>query len=159
PDGRLLVVAGRPDRGDRAAAAGNLKAWDVRSGRLLHTEPGTFQAAWFSPDGKRLFGLAERKVRVWSLAGGREQRPVDLGGFHHGARPDRLRPRLAGVNARGAIRVWDLAAGKELVTLSGHAAGTDTLVCFSPDGRHLATADHKSPRGGGTVRLWDLTTG
>ena len=50
-------------------------------------------------------------------------------------------------------RLWDLATGETIRTLSGH---TDVIdgIAFSPDGKTLATgsADH-------TVRLWDVTSG
>ncbi len=41
------------------------------------------------------------------------------------------------------IKVWDVAAGKELYTLKGHKA-VATALCFSPDGKHLATGSAKN---------------
>src|SRR5262245_36013265 len=60
-----------------------------------------------------------------------------------------------------AVRLWDVATGKEKATLKGHTEGID-CVAISPDGTLLAwagrqfmdeTDDEK------TVRLWDVTTG
>jgi WD40 repeat protein len=55
--------------------------------------------------------------------------------------------------------VWDLATGREHLTLTGHTLWVVSLA-FSPDGRRLATAaaggGHGSPSEG---KLWDPDTG
>jgi hypothetical protein len=53
----------------------------------------------------------------------------------------------------GTARLWNLATGDEILTLSGH---TDAVlgVTFSPDGKTALTASADK-----TVRLWDLATG
>jgi WD40 repeat protein len=56
-----------------------------------------------------------------------------------------------------AVRIWDLdrfEKGKELLRLEEHD-GNLPLACFSPDGRHMATARYKD----GGVWLWDAGTG
>src|SRR5436309_7888395 len=62
------------------------------------------------------------------------------------------------------IRLWDVAAGRELRKLQGHAGikgkGVErgqivTSVAFSPDAKLLASAAANE----GTVRLWDVATG
>jgi WD40 repeat protein/serine/threonine protein kinase len=50
-----------------------------------------------------------------------------------------------------AIRLWDVASGKEIKRLEGHRAFISSLV-FWPDGKTLASAS-----GDQTIRLWDLT--
>src|SRR5262249_25443770 len=49
------------------------------------------------------------------------------------------------------VKLWDVARGTELATLTGHKGLVDGLA-FSPDGRTLATACRD-----GAVRFW--TTG
>jgi RNA polymerase sigma factor (sigma-70 family) len=50
----------------------------------------------------------------------------------------------------GILRVWELVAGKEVLTIH---TGAITSLCFSPDNRTLAVAEGKE------VRLWELLTG
>jgi WD40 repeat protein len=61
--------------------------------------------------------------------------------------------RLASGSHDQTVRIWDVAAGKELFTLKGHA-GTTWDVAFSPDGRRLASASFDQ-----TVKIWDSATG
>ena len=51
------------------------------------------------------------------------------------------------------IKVWDLEAGKEILTLRGHTQAILSLVP-SLDGKRLA-----STSGDGSIRVWDLETG
>ena len=47
--------------------------------------------------------------------------------------------QLASVSQGGTVRLWDLATGDCLHTLTGHRGGVGAVV-FSPDGRQLASA-------------------
>src|SRR5213079_1296337 len=53
----------------------------------------------------------------------------------------------------GAAKVWDVAAGKELFSYQS-PGGTPSSVCFSGDGRRLATT-----WANGAVRVSDARTG
>jgi WD40 repeat protein len=48
------------------------------------------------------------------------------------------------------LKVWDVATGQEVLTLSGHS-GAVTGVAFSPDGRRLVSSGWKK------VKVWDAT--
>ncbi|WP_305038906.1 TIR domain-containing protein [Frankia sp. ArI3] len=60
---------------------------------------------------------------------------------------------LATAAADGTARLWDVATGQPLRTLTGHN-GSVWSVAFSPDGTLLATAADDR-----TARLWDVATG
>jgi WD40 repeat protein/tRNA A-37 threonylcarbamoyl transferase component Bud32 len=169
PGGYRLAAAGR---------AGSVTVWDVPSGhKPLALRPSDASAAEprdevrvrFGPDGRHL-ALAHPRgaVTVWEMPGGREVLTF------RASRPSKLDPsgrmplalafspdgtRLA-AGEMDAIRLWDVAAGKEISTLHGGLASVFALA-FSPDGRQLAAA---LLRGGGVastseIKVWELATG
>jgi len=60
---------------------------------------------------------------------------------------------LASGGSDGAVRVWDVATGRELRRLEGHTDSVQS-VAFSPDGRTLASGGKDN-----IVRLWGVDTG
>ena len=65
--------------------------------------------------------------------------------------PDGL--TLASGSLDRTIKLWDVASGQEITTLSGHGHWVWS-VAFSPDGATLASASFDD-----TAKLWDLATG
>ena len=61
--------------------------------------------------------------------------------------------QLATGDAEGGLRLWQVRAGKLLLTLEGHQ-GWVWSVAFSADGQTLASCSSDK-----TIRLWDLQTG
>ncbi len=60
---------------------------------------------------------------------------------------------IATASGDRAVRLWDVATGREVRTFLGHAEPVTDLV-FGPDGRMLITGSED-----GTARLWDVGTG
>jgi WD40 repeat protein/energy-coupling factor transporter ATP-binding protein EcfA2 len=60
---------------------------------------------------------------------------------------------LASGSADGSIKLWDVATGRPIKTLTRHIDAVH-VVSFSPDGQLLAFASSASH----TVKLWDITT-
>jgi dipeptidyl aminopeptidase/acylaminoacyl peptidase len=99
----------------------------------------------FSPDGDILaVGDINNQIRLWdpdeAFRTGVDQYPdpVILSG-HNGAE-----------GGDGTIRLWDIANGESLITLTGFERGV-TCVGFNPDGRILASGSLD-----GTLRLWGI---
>jgi WD40 repeat protein len=60
---------------------------------------------------------------------------------------------LASASLDGTVKLWDVASGKELRTISGHTNAVSD-VAFSQDGKYLATGSWDR-----TARIWDVTSG
>jgi WD40 repeat protein/tRNA A-37 threonylcarbamoyl transferase component Bud32 len=157
PDNRRLASANED---------GSVRVWDLDTGRELLAfrghKGGVFGLA-FSPDGQRLAsGGQDATVRVWDATTGKVF--LTLEGHQHGAvsvafSPDGRRLVSGGGEfadvKKGEVILWDAVTGEPVWTIPlGVHAGPVPSVCFSPDGKQIATADW-----GQTIRLWDAETG
>jgi WD40 repeat protein/serine/threonine protein kinase len=133
-DGKLVLTTSGPTERRRLNAHASMAAqvWEAASGRLLLTVrvPGLFiEDVDLSPDGRRLLA-AFKGAAIAAYPDGKQRLYTDR-----------------------SPRVWDVATGRELVVLKGHANRVVTAN-FSPDGKHILTASWD-----GTACLWDAATG
>ena len=108
PDGALVGAAG---------GLGDLKVWEVRTGRLLRTFPHGHDAlndCAFSPDGTSIASAsADGTVKVWDLAEGRLL--ARFRGSSCAFTPDGS--FVASVDRQGVCRLWDVQKRSVRVTL------------------------------------------
>jgi WD40 repeat protein len=166
PDGKTLVTT---DRGN------SVRQWSTATGKEVRAFVGHenfVNSLAFSPDGRTLFSSAfdqrrrqggpvvderERyavaRLRVWEVVTARERRVIDLPAD---VRNVWLSPdgRLLAQDLKNkAVRVVDVAGGKELGKFPGHEPFTYT-VAFAPDGRAVATGSYDR-----LLRLCDVAGG
>jgi eukaryotic-like serine/threonine-protein kinase len=136
-----------------------VRVWNAADGSLLSTIhdnmlPGEMFAGGIAilQDNRRLatanrFGV----IRLWDMIEGRELFRVFTSNSWNSAftlSPDETRFALATSNDK-AIRVWELATGKRLLSLKG--LGYPGCLRYSPDGGRILSA--------WPAKLWDAGTG
>jgi WD40 repeat protein/tRNA A-37 threonylcarbamoyl transferase component Bud32 len=171
PSQRLTSVCFGPD-GRRVAAnglQGTVKVWDVRTGEeCLSLSGHSFEGGCvcFSRDGRWLAsGGSMGALRVWDAQEGKELfrlkghvgevRGVSFspdGRWLVSASADYEVGRQMAGQSENTLRVWDMQTGQAHRCLSGHTAGVKA-VCYSPDGRWLASGSDDR-----TIKVWDART-
>jgi WD40 repeat protein len=169
-NGSVNGVAISPD-GKKALTGGvdqTMRLWDLETGQQIRLFAGHTNTVWdvaFSPDGtKALSGCSDGNVRLWEVESGKLLQTLEA---HKGGRawtvaftPDGKQAVTGGGNQfdageekSGSLRLWDLAAGKEIRRFEGHAKDI-RRVAIAPDGKLLLSGSFD-----GTMRLWDMQTG
>lgn len=112
PDGKS-VVTGSLCSDERGFATGNVRLWEVATGKLVRTLEGALGPCAVSPDGKTIATNAPGyEVKLWSAETGVELRSLGRGSFYAGAigfSPDGARVLMGG--GRDDLRVWRVKDG------------------------------------------------
>ncbi|HEV7857609.1 MAG TPA: caspase family protein [Pyrinomonadaceae bacterium] len=172
PDGHRLISG---------ATNGEVKIWDVESGREVNSvgaqganagssmmaltplNQSEVRAVAFSPDGF-LVAIGSKETTSnfdpQAMMSAAMAKANTRGGGGKGAQnPAAIRKQTEEMmknitlSVKGPVRVWNVLTEETVLTLEGHADGTEA-VAFSGDGRLLATGG-----GDSTIKLWDMATG
>ncbi|NER36447.1 MAG: hypothetical protein F6J93_21095 [Oscillatoria sp. SIO1A7] len=169
PDGKTLASASNMEFQD-----GNIKLWDVSTGRLSQTMnkfwfAGRVCCVVFSPSGQTLVsGNIDATIKFWDLGSGKQSKTLRGHGWDVASvafSPDGQRLVSGGMD--GAIMIWDWRNGTRLRTLNrpddffgslvswlDSSVGFVRSVAISRDGKTIASGGYKQP-----VMLWNIDTG
>jgi WD40 repeat protein len=154
---RLLAAA---NDGATVAWCGNdhrIVLWDAKAGKQLQEfrpQGNKISDLGFSPEGETLFVAGSAGVHLYALrekSAGRELSGRIGGVFAAAVAPDGR--MLATGGQDGAVRLWEIASGKERRAMYGDTASV-RAAAFSSDGTLLATGSSN-----GYIRLWDVASG
>lgn len=126
PDGRQLLST----HSDKTLT-GVIELRDAVSGKLIRSfsgHSGMVTAVTFSRDGRRVISMGGVKASTWQ--------------------------GIASAQIDGTIRIWDVATGENIRSLSGISESVPNFAVLSPDGKQLLSAGNVE-----ALKLWDLDSG
>jgi uncharacterized protein with WD repeat len=157
----VTSVVFSPDGTALASASGDVRLWDVESGRqiAIFSIRGMVVAAignlLFSPDGDVIVTTQGARIRLWDVASGNELLVIE--DEESTRQPGKIvlsqDGSLLAVIRGDVVQLWDAGTGGLLGKLEGSERSV-SAVAFSPDGTTLAF-NVGIARGGG-VWLWGI---
>jgi WD40 repeat protein/tRNA A-37 threonylcarbamoyl transferase component Bud32 len=159
-DGQLLASAAETFDAQRRVLPGEIKLWDVKTGRLHSILKGHkshfITSLRFALDGQTLASTAmyEDVVKLWDVNSGKDRGSLNTGTGLLTFSPDGqwLATAQGGTvnHPGGYVIVWDVKTGRELTSFKGHTSSV-TAMAFRPDGRTLVSGSKDWK-----VKLWNV---
>jgi WD40 repeat protein len=145
PDSQLLAIGG--------FQLGAVRLWNIsRNLEVAVLRHADWRDPFFvaqSKDGKMLVAASSGAIRTWNIAGNGEKVILDAGVPCSAFSPD---GKLLVAARDKALKIWNPSTGQLVKTVTGFRRDVE-YVCFSSDGRMLATTDY-----GGGVQIWDTAS-
>jgi eukaryotic-like serine/threonine-protein kinase len=155
PDGSAIVTAAAADGLEGVKSEPGVRLWNSPTGKPigpLLLGDASLQDVPFSPDGRLLLTVGDKKVYLWDTQTGKQVgRSLDhevkvlKALFHPGGE------RVLTLAADGYVRLWDAGKGELIVFLLRLGDPDNQVLRLSPDGLHLLV--HST---NGNMQLWDL---
>ena len=147
PDGRYLVSGSRDK---------TIKVWGVATGVCIKTcegHTGGVHSVAYSPDGKSIAsGSFDDTIKLWEVSSGSCVKTLKAKMVVTSLSYSPDGAYLTSSFWDNGIKLWDLATGECVKTFGGHTNSVYS-VCYSPNGKYLATGSADG------VKLWNVATG
>jgi WD40 repeat protein len=155
PNGKIIVSGGNCQENGNNKCSGNLKLWDVMTGREITSLSGHFKnvnAVAISPNGKTLVsGSDDKTIKVWNLQTNQLIHTlISHTDAVHSLAISADNKTLVSASDDKTIKVWDLTTGKLIRTLIGHKYWVRS-VDISPNKLTLASGSFDK-----TIKLWNI---
>jgi WD40 repeat protein len=131
PDSKSIVSAGLEP---------GLHWWDAKTGKRIRIQNGhgiAVNEICFTKDGKQVVSAgSDQTVRIWDGVSGGLQRTISVGSVVYAVAVDPQGKRIASGTFDGRVCLWDVATGRQLVTLLTLPADKDTYdwLALTPEG-------------------------
>jgi RNA polymerase sigma factor (sigma-70 family) len=174
PGGKILIASGGVYDSSTDEGRGELRRWDVETGRELipftNEFPRGIDALHISVDGNLLVTASGKTVTTWDWDGKdglkeRHSASAEESAFAYGLAlsPD---ARTLAITWDAKVHLYDTATGKLRCTLEKSYVGVWDSLTFTPDGKTLAANITRQVKEGewiaqrgSMVRVWDVATG
>lgn len=146
-----------------AGSSGEIKLWEVETGREIKTLSGhsnIVTSMVFSHDDRYLLsGSLDKTIKLWDVATGKGIRTFQ--GHSNGVKSVAFSPdgKTAASMESKEIKLWDMKTGREIKSLQGDEHfGKDYIaissMIFSPDGKYLVSISTSEK-----IVAWEVSSG
>ena len=161
----VFSVAISPDGKTIVSGSGDIKIWDMQSGKCINTLDRycffSVSSVAISPDGKIVVSGSAEAIKIWNMQSG--ECLNTLGGHLFSVNSVAIRPNgktIVSGDCYGDIKIWDMQSGACLNTIekgySGEEGHLDRVhsVAISPDGKTIVSGSEDN-----TIKIWDMQSG